>query len=72
MDVEEGVKRVDEKISELEGLMKNKVDQLDNIMNLLENKNISEDVATTVGNVRDILNKDVSSEIDDGTKNKTK
>lgn len=72
VDVEEGVKRVDEKISELEGLMKNKVDQLDNIMNLLENKNISEDVATTVGNVRDILNKDVSSEIDDGTKNKTK
>ena len=72
VDIELGVKIVDDKISELEGLMKNKVDQLDNIMNLLENKNISEDVATTVGNVRDILNKDVASEIDDGTKNKTK
>ena len=71
-DIELGVKVVDDKISELEGLMKNKVDQLENLMTMLEEKNISGDVSTTVGNVRDILNKDVASEIDDGTKNKTK
>ena len=54
-DVEEGVKLVDDKIHEMENLMKDKVDQLDNIMNLLESKNIDESIATTVGNVREIL-----------------
>lgn len=72
VDVELGVKRVDDKIHEIEDIMKNKVDQLDNIMNIIQNKKIDKEFATTVGNVRDILNKDVASEIDDGTKNKTK
>jgi hypothetical protein len=54
-DVEEGVKLVDDKIHEMENLMKDKVDKLDNIMNLLESKNIDESIATTVGNVREIL-----------------
>lgn len=54
-DVEEGVKRVDDKIHEMENLMKDKVDKLDNIMNLLESKNIDESITTTIGNVREIL-----------------
>tara|TARA_B000000532_G_scaffold174446_1_gene141387 strand:+ start:630 stop:1463 length:834 start_codon:yes stop_codon:yes gene_type:complete len=64
-DVEEGVKLVDDKIHEMENLMKDKVDKLDNIMNLLESKNIDESIATTVGNVREILS-------DKSKENKTK
>jgi hypothetical protein len=63
VDVEEGVKRVDEKISELEGLMKNKVDQLENLMTMLEEKNISGDVSTTVGNVREILKESIKEQV---------
>ena len=65
-DVEEGVKRVDDKIHEIEDIMKGKVDQLDNIMNMFQNKNIDEEFATTVGNVREILNdgaKDIASDV---------
>jgi len=54
-DVEEGVKRVDDKIHEMENLMKDKMGKLDDIINSLENKNIDESIATTVGNVREIL-----------------
>ena len=66
VDVEEGVKRVDDKIHEIEDIMKGKVDQLDNIMNMFKNKNIDEEFATTVGNVREILTegvKDVASDV---------
>ena len=66
-DVEEGVKRVDDKISELEGLMKNKVDQLENLMTMFEKKNIS-------GNVGEILKgtKEVASDLEsDLTKRET-
>lgn len=66
VDVEEGIKRVDDKIHELEGLMKNKVDQLDNIMNKFQNEKIDEEFATTVGNVREILTegtKDAASDV---------
>tara|TARA_A100001015_G_scaffold271352_1_gene324848 strand:+ start:690 stop:1580 length:891 start_codon:yes stop_codon:yes gene_type:complete len=65
-DVEEGVKRVDNKILEIEDIMKGKVDQLDNIMNMFQNKKIDEEFATTVGNVREILTegaKDVASDV---------
>lgn len=65
-DVELGVKRVDDKIHEIEDIMKNKVDQLDNIMNIIQNKKIDKEFATTVGNVREILTegaKDVASDV---------
>ena len=62
-DVELGVKRVDDKIHEIEDIMKNKVDQLDNIMNIIQKKNISGDVATTVGNVREILNEGIKEQV---------
>ncbi len=55
VDVEEGVKRVDDKIHEMENLMKDKMGKLDDIINSLENKNIDESIATTVGNVREML-----------------
>ena len=54
-DVEAGVKRVDDKISEMEGLMKSKVDQLDNIMSIIQSKNVGEELAATLGNVRGML-----------------
>ena len=54
-DIEEGVKRVDDKIHEMENLMKDKMGKLDDIINSLENKNIDESIATTVGNVREML-----------------
>jgi hypothetical protein len=65
-DVELGVKRVDDKIHEIEDIMKNKVDQLDNIMNIIQSKKSGEEFATTVGNVREILKeggKDVASDV---------
>ena len=62
-DVELGVKRVDDKIHEIEDIMKNKVDQLDNIMNIIQKKNISGDVATSVGNVREILNEGIKEQV---------
>ena len=55
VDVEEGVKRVDEKIHELEGLMKNKVDQLENLMSMFQNEKRDQEFVTTMGNVREIL-----------------
>jgi hypothetical protein len=66
VDVEEGVKRVDDKIHEIESIMKGKVDQLDNIMNMFQNKKIDGEFLTTVGNVREILKegtKDVASDV---------
>jgi len=65
-DVELGVKRVDDKIHEIEDIMKNKVVQLDNIMNIIQSKKSGEEFATTVGNVREILKeggKDVASDV---------
>ena len=58
IDVEEGVKKVDDKILEIEDVMKNKINQIDDLINTIQNKNISEDVATTVENVRGILKED--------------
>ena len=61
LDVEEGVKKVDDKIHEIEDLMKGKVDQLDNIMNLLQNKEKDNELLSTIGNVKELL-KDKSKE----------
>ena len=65
-DVEVGVKRVDEKIHELEGLMKNKVDQLENLMSMFQNEKRDQEFVTTMGNVREILTeepKDVKTDV---------
>ena len=60
-DVELGVKRVDDKIHEIESIMKGKVDQLDNIMNIIKDKKIDEEFVAKVGDVREILKKDIAS-----------
>ena len=39
------------------------MNKLDNLMNILENKNISGDVATAVGNVRDILTSSIKEQV---------
>ena len=62
-DVEEGVKRVNDKIHEIEDIMKDKVEKLDDIMNMFKDKNISEDVATTIGNVREILTESSDTQV---------
>ena len=65
-DVEEGVKRVDEKISELESLMKNKVDQLENLMTVFQNEKRDQEFVNSKGNVGEILTeekKDVKSDV---------
>ena len=59
-DVEEGVKT---KMNEIDNLMNDKMNKLDNLMNILENKNISGDVATAVGNVRDILTSSIKEQV---------
>lgn len=61
LDVEEGIKKVDDKIHEIEDLMKGKVDQLDNILDLFENKNINQDLLSEIGNVKELI-KDNSKE----------
>ena len=65
-DIEDGVKRVDEKISELEGLMKNKVDQLENLMTVFQNEKRDQEFVNSKGNVGEILTeekKDVKSDV---------
>ena len=41
--------------------MKGKVDQLDNILDLFENKNINQDLLSEIGNVKELI-KDNSKE----------
>jgi len=62
-DAEEGVKRVDDKIHEIEDIMKEKIEKLDDIMNMFKDKNISEDIATTIGNVREILTESSDTQV---------
>jgi hypothetical protein len=59
-DVETGVTN---KMNEIEGLMNDKMNKLDTLMTMLEKKNISGDVATTVGNVREILKEGIKEQI---------
>ena len=61
LDVEDGIKKVDDKIHVIEDLMKGKVDQLDNILDLFENKNINQDLLSEIGNVKELI-KDNSKE----------
>jgi len=62
LDVEEGVKKVDDKINEYDDLIKRKVNQLDTILNLFEDKNTNKDLLLSeIGNVKELL-KDKSKE----------
>jgi hypothetical protein len=64
-DIEEGTKIVKTKMHEIDDLVNDKMGKLDNLMSMLEKKNISDDVAATVGNVREILKegaKDIASD----------
>lgn len=64
-DVEEGVKVVDNKINEINSLMNDKMGKLDVLMSMLENKKIDGDVATTVGNVREILKDSIKEQVNE-------
>lgn len=63
VDIEEGVKVVDNKINEINSLMNDKMGKLDLLMGMLENKKIDGDVATTVGNVREILKEGIKEQV---------
>ena len=54
-DPEKGEAKVDTKMGEIDNLMNDKMGKLDTLMTMLEKKNIDSDVASTVGNVREIL-----------------
>ncbi|MAD57180.1 MAG: hypothetical protein CMK44_01225 [Porticoccus sp.] len=62
-DVEEGIKVVDNKMHEIDDLMNDKMGKLDVLMGMLENKKIDGDVATTVGNVREILKDSIKEQV---------
>ena len=59
-DVEEGVAN---KMNEINSLMNDKMGKLDVLMGMLENKKIDGDVATTVGNVREILTEGIKEQV---------
>lgn len=62
-DVESGVQVVDTKMNEINNLMSDKMGKLDLLMGMLENKKIDGDVATTVGNVREILKEGIKEQV---------
>jgi len=62
-DVEFGVQVVDTKMNEINNLMSDKMSKLDLLMGMLENKKIDGDVATTVGNVREILKDSIKEQV---------
>lgn len=60
VDIETGVTN---KMNEIEGLMNDKMNKLDVLMGMLENKKIDGDVASTVGNVREILTGSIKEQV---------
>jgi len=60
VDIETGVTN---KMNEIEGLMNDKMNKLDVLMGMLENKQIDGDVASTVGNVREILTGSIKEQV---------
>ena len=62
-DIESGVQVVDTKMNEINNLMSDKMGKLDLLMGMLENKKIDGDVATTVGNVREILKEGIKEQV---------
>ena len=62
-DIEGGIAVVDTKMNEINSLMNDKMGKLDVLMGMLENKKIDGDVATTVGNVREILTEGIKEQV---------
>ena len=62
-DPEKGEVKVDSKLSEIDDLMNDKMGKLDTLMTMLEKKNIDGDVASTVGNVREILSGSIKEQV---------
>ena len=62
-DPEKGDARVDSKMSEINNLMNDKMGKLDTLMTMLEKKNIDSGVASTVGNVREILTGSIKEQV---------
>ena len=62
-DIEGGIAVVDTKMNEINSLMNDKMNKLDLLMGMLENKKIDGDVATTVGNVREILTEGIKEQV---------
>jgi len=60
VDIETGVTN---KMNEIEGLINDKMNKLDVLMGMLENKKIDGDVASTVGNVREILTGSIKEQV---------
>jgi hypothetical protein len=54
-DKSQDIEKGDNKLKEIDTMMNDKMEKIDSLMNLLHKKNIQEDVASTVGNVREIL-----------------
>ena len=50
----------------MEGLMKSKVDQLDNIMNIIQSKKSGEELAATLDNVRGMLTEGAKDVVREG------
>lgn len=64
VDIETGVTN---KMNEIEGLMNDKMNKLDVLMGMLENKKIDGDVESTVGNVREILTGSIKEQVKEAT-----
>ena len=62
-DPEKGEVIIDSKMSEIDNLMNDKMGKLDTLMTMLEKKNIDGDVASTVGNVREILSGSIKEQV---------
>ena len=62
-DPEKGEGKLDSKMGEIDNLMNDKMRKLDTLMTMLEKKNIDSGVASTVGNVRDILSGSIKEQV---------
>jgi len=69
LDIEEGIAHVDNKMTEIDSLMNSKIGQLDQIMKALTDKRIDGEVATTIGNVRELLKEEPSKVASEVAKN---
>jgi hypothetical protein len=62
-DIETGEK----KLKEIDIMMNDKMEKIDSLMEMLDKKNIEEGIASTVGNVREILSDHKKPDIDSST-----
>jgi len=63
-DIEKNIAKNNEKTNEISALMSNKMEKLDDLVKLLENKNMNED---KMNNVKGILHESISEQISDAT-----